>query len=192
MLQLLVSHYIRDDFEMPVGDVLVELLLCLLLPLVVGMTLGRVWPRHQRTVARWCVRVGLVVVALMVIGSLGSGRIQPADYGWPASIAIILFCLIGQQAATLPFYIFRWPRADRMAAGIEVTMRNINLALLLTARLFPGTDPVDRGVLFVVLFYAATAMIAGVPLAANHWRLSQREQTRPGQHRSDKLPACPL
>ena len=43
-------------------------------------------------------------------------------------------------------------------------MRNMNLALLIKARLFPDADAIGNGVLFVVLYYAATAMVAGVPL----------------------------
>lgn len=174
LMQLLVARYIEPDFAMPVGPVLLDLALCLLLPLVVGMVIGRTWPRRRHAIARWSVRVGLVVVVLMIAGSLGSGRIRPGAYGWGAPIAIIVFCIAGQQTAMLPFYLFRWPRTDRMAVGIEVTMRNMNLALLLKARLFPD-GPVADGVLFVVLFYAAVAMVAGLPLALNHRRLSRRE-----------------
>jgi bile acid:Na+ symporter, BASS family len=176
LLQLLVARYIREDFAMPVADILVfDLSLCLLLPLLAGMVVGRTWPQQGTATARWCVHIGLVVVALMIAGSLGSGRIQPGAYGWTVPLAIILFCLLGQQLSMLPFYVLRWPRADRMAVGIEVTMRNMNLALLLKARLFPEADAIGNGVLFVVLFYAAAAMGAGLPLALNHRRLSQRE-----------------
>jgi bile acid:Na+ symporter, BASS family len=175
MLQLLVSRYIQENFEMPVGRIFLDLVLFLLLPLVLGMVAARVWPAWRRVIARWSVRVGLVVVVVMVAGSLGSGRIRPGEYGWGPPIAIILFCLIGQQVGMLPFYIFGLPRSDRMAAGIEVTMRNMNLALLLTSRLFPGTDALGSGVLFVVLFYAATAMVAGVPLVLNHRWLWRRD-----------------
>jgi BASS family bile acid:Na+ symporter len=175
LLQLLVSHYIRESFEMPVGRIIVDLACFLLLPLAVGMIVGRVWPARRQALARWSVRLGLVVVVLMIAGSLGSGRIRPGEYGWGAPIAIILYCLLCQQASMVPFYVMGWPRADRMAVGIEVTMRNMNLALLLKARLFPEANALGNGVLFVVLFYAATAMVVGVPLALNHRWLSRRD-----------------
>lgn len=178
LLQLLVARYIAEDFQMPVGYVVVDLILFLLLPLGVGMLVGRAWPERRLTIARWSVRVGLVVVVLMVVGSLGSGLIEPRRYGWGPPIAIVLFCLICQQVTMLPFYVCRWPRADRMAAGIEVTMRNINLALLLASLLFPERHPLGPGVLFVLLFYAATAMVAGVPLVLNHRWQARREARR--------------
>jgi hypothetical protein len=61
--------------------------------------------------------------------------------------------------------------------GIEVTMRNVNLALLLKALLFPaakGKDPIGDTVLFVVLYYAAVAMVAAIPLTLNHRRILRR------------------
>jgi hypothetical protein len=62
-----------------------------------------------------------------------------------------------------------------MAAGIEITMRNMNLALLIKANLFAPTDVVGDAVLFVILFYAGAAMGVGFPLALNHNRMGRRE-----------------
>ncbi|MBI2808787.1 MAG: bile acid:sodium symporter family protein [Planctomycetes bacterium] len=174
MLQLLATQY-TADFVMPVADVMIDVALCLLLPLVVGLTLGRLVPRHRQILSNICIRIGLAVVIVMVAGSLGSGRIKPLEYGLRVPLAIILFCLLGQQVNMFPFRLFGWPRADRMAVGIEITMRNMNLALLISARLFPPPDPVGGGVLFVILFYAGAAMGVGLPLAWNHRRMAQRE-----------------
>jgi BASS family bile acid:Na+ symporter len=181
LLQLLVARYISADFAMPFGDVLLELILFLLLPLLVGMAIGHRWPAWGKQVTRWCARAGLIVVAVMIAGAVGSDRIRALDYGWNTPVAIVLFCVLGQQLSMLPFYLFGGPRADRMAVGIEVTMRNINLALLLKARLFPEGHPRSGGVLFVILFYAAVALGAGLPLALNHRRLAQREALRDAQ-----------
>jgi BASS family bile acid:Na+ symporter len=179
LLRLLASEYIPPDFDMPILGIIHELALFLLLPLGVGMVLGRAWPKFAKVLARWCVRIGFVVVVIMVVGSLGSGRIRPAEYGLRVPLVIILFCLLGQQVNMLPFRIFPWPRQDRLAAGIEVTMRNMNLALLLLEVLFPPSNPslkpLGDAVLFVVLFYAAVAMGAGLPLALNHRRMWRRE-----------------
>jgi BASS family bile acid:Na+ symporter len=176
LLQLLAARYMPDDFRMPVGEIVIDVSVCLLLPTAVGMAIARLWPAHRTAFARWCVRIGFVVVVAMVVGAFGSGRIRPAEYGLAVPVAIILFCVVGQQLAMLPFYFLPWPRADRMAVGIEVTMRNMNLALLIKARLFPEADELGNGVLFVTLFNAGAAMAAGLPLALNHRRLSRREK----------------
>jgi BASS family bile acid:Na+ symporter len=180
MLQLLATRYIPADFSMPVTDIMIDVALCLLLPLVAGLTISRLWPARHRLLSKICIRIGLVVVVVMVVGSLGSGRIVPSQHGLVVPLAIILFCLLGQQLNMFPFRWFGWPRTDRMAVGIEVTMRNMNLAILINARLFPPSSDLEmnalgEGVLFVVLFYAAAAMGAGFPLAMNHRRLARQE-----------------
>jgi BASS family bile acid:Na+ symporter len=180
MLELLATRYIPPDFRMPVADVMIDVILCLLLPLLVALILQRIWPAQHRLLSKICIRAGLLIVIVMITGSVGSGRIRPGEHGFGVPLAIILFCLAGQQLNMLPFRCFPWPRQDRMAVGIEVTMRNMNLALLINARLFPPgdseTNALAEGVLFVILFYAAAAMCAGFPLALNHRRLARAER----------------
>lgn len=179
ILRLLAAEHLPSEFSMPITDVVMEVFLFLLLPLAAGLVIAHKWPRPRKAISRWCVRIGLVVVVVMVTGSLASGRISPASYGLVAPVAIILFCVIGMQLNMVPFYLFAWPRADRMAAGIEVTMRNMNLALLLYATHFSANDEIGPGVFFVILFYAGAAMAAGLPLALNHRRMSRKERILP-------------
>src|SRR5260370_24009450 len=130
------------------------------------MASARWAPERSGQFSTICLRFGFVVVAGMVIGALGSGRIRPGEYGWRAPLAIIGYCVAIQQVSMLSFRLRGWPPPDCLSVGIEVTMRNMNLALLLKALLFPAvarrSDPVSDGVLFVILFYAATAVRAGL------------------------------
>jgi BASS family bile acid:Na+ symporter len=174
-LELLAADLVPDDVAMPVGVIVADVLLFLIAPLALGMMIGKLWPARRRLIATWSVRVGFVIVAAMIAGSLGSGLIQPGEHGLRLPLAIILFCLLGQQLNMVPFYLFPLPRADRLAVGIEVTMRNMNLALLLNASLFKANADLNGGVMFVILFYAAVALAAGIPLALNHRRLWRRD-----------------
>jgi BASS family bile acid:Na+ symporter len=174
-LRLLASAYVPDDFDMPQGRIIADVFLFLLIPLAAGMILARLVPLYRHPIARWCVRIGFVFVLLIVVGSLGSGQIRPAEHGLVVPLAIILFCVAGQQLNMVPFYVLPISRSDRLAAGIEVTMRNMNLALLLNSSLFTSSPALHDGGLFVILFYGAVAFGAGVPLALNHRRLWRRE-----------------
>lgn len=190
MLELLVD--IPGETRVPADEVMMLVGVYLLLPLAVGMLVARIIPRHKRIFSRICVGIGWVVVALMVIGALGSGRIRPGDYGVKVPIAIIVFCLLIQQGSMIPFYVFRWPRPDRLAVGIETTMRNMNLALLLQVRLFPSdsaSSDIGDAALFVILYYAAVAMAAGFPLALNHLRMARKEARR-NPHPPQNAPAA--
>jgi BASS family bile acid:Na+ symporter len=177
-LRLLAAEHIAG-IDMPAGRMVLELFLYLLLPLGVGMVVARQAPGRAPIFSRWCFRLGLAFVALMVVGSLGSGRIHPGDYGWRAPLAIIAFCLLAQQVSMLPFRLRGWPRADCLSVGIEATMRNLNLALLLKQLLFPaaqGQNAIGDGVLFTILFYAPVAMGCGLPLALRFRRMARREE----------------
>jgi BASS family bile acid:Na+ symporter len=184
LLRLLAAEYAPAEMQMPVGRVVRDVCLYLLLPLGVGMAVSHLAPARRHPFSKWCIRIGFVFVVAMVVGSLGSGRIHPGEYGWRAPIAITVFCLLAQQASLLPFRLLRWPVPDRLAVGIEVTMRNINLALLLKALLFPaaaeGAREVADGVLFALLFYAGVALCAGLPLAWRHRRIMARSGKGPG------------
>ena len=176
LMRWLAQGAIPDEFTMPTVEVMIEIGVFLLLPLIVGMGVARYAPNRRFPFSRWCVRLGWVVVAVVVYFSLG--RINPGEYGMRTPIAIIAFCLLSQQLSMFLFWLRRWPRPDRLSVGIECTMRNMNLALLLKAHLFPAGGSfqhIGDGVFFVILFYSAVALFAGLPLALNHRRLWKRD-----------------
>jgi BASS family bile acid:Na+ symporter len=182
LLRVLALGRLPDDFEMPAGAVVRDVALYLLLPLGVGLAMARWVPAWRRGFSKVCIWAGFVFVLIMVVGSLGSGRIHPGDYGWRVPIAIILFCLACQQVSMLPFRLLRWPNPDCLAVGVEMTMRNLNLALLLKALLFPaekGADPIADGVLFVILFYAGAALGAGIPLVLHFRHMARKAAAAP-------------
>jgi bile acid:Na+ symporter, BASS family len=166
----------QNAAHLPISTVACDVAVYLLLPLLAGMTVHRVAPSWRLAFSKTCIRLGLVLVAVMVAGALGSGRIQPASFGWKAPLAIVVFCVAAMQLSLLPFRIMGWPKPDAVAVGIEVTMRNMNLALLLAVQLFPAGDEMGNGVLFVVLYYGATALVAALPLALRYRRMARRAQ----------------
>jgi BASS family bile acid:Na+ symporter len=182
VLRFLADEQVPAGFAMPVGWILRDLTLYLLLPLAVGMGVARLAPVARRPFSKWCIRAGWVVVIVMIVGSVGSGRVHPAEYGLKGPLAIIVFCLLAQQLSMLPFRVLGWPRANCLSVGIEVTLRNLNLALLLKALLFPavekGVDAIADGVLFVILAYAPVGLCIGIPLALNFRRLAKRDAAR--------------
>lgn len=180
VLRLLAYEHIPDEFKMPVLEVMRLVALYLVLPVLVGMMVARLLPARRALIAKLCVRTGLTLILIIVAGSIASGRIHPGEYGWRAPVAIILFCVLTMQASMLPFRLLHWSRADCLSVGVEATMRNMNLALLLQESLFRlgrASNPIADGVLFVVLFYAATALVAGSLLSLKFRRMARRDVT---------------
>lgn len=164
------------------GHIIGSITLFSLLPLGIGMIVGRQMSEASRNLfAKRCVQAGVVILFVIVFGSLGSGRIHPAEYGWGPPLVVILFCVMTQQLAMVPFRIWSWPSPDRFAVGVEVTVRNINLALMLKATIFPaekGSDPIGDGALFVILFYGAASLIAAIPPIFIHRRALRKAEKR--------------
>ncbi len=185
-LQLFARDYAPAEFEMPTARIVRDVACFVLAPLAAGMALGAFAPLRRKVVSRWLIRVGFVVVFAMIVCALGSQRIKPGDRGLIVPIAIVVFGILCQQLIMLPFRVFGWPRAETVTAGMEITMRNMNLALLLKVSLFPERGPAELAavgaeVMFAVLFYAGAAFFLGLPLALNFLRLARRDERR--EHR---------
>jgi BASS family bile acid:Na+ symporter len=183
MLHSFADGYLPNDLVMPVDVILSDVALFLLAPLALGMIFRKLAPEWAPTVSTWLVRAGLVILLIIVIGSLGSGRIEPLGYGWGTPLAIIVLCLCLQNLSMLLFLLLRWSVADQTAVGVSVTIRNINLALLLATRLFPATTSTAThsfggGVLYVILFWGALSLIVCVPTIFVQRRLLTMEALR--------------
>jgi BASS family bile acid:Na+ symporter len=184
IMQLFADDLVPVGFRMPIAQLMQDLLAFLLVPLGVGMlcrSLSRAW---AESVSPWLIRMGSVLLLCIVTGSLASGRIDPLHYGWGTPIAIIVLCLVIQNSCIALFSILRWPVAEQTAVGIGVTIRNINLALLLLGRLFPaanknapGSD-IGAGVLYVIFFWGALSLIVCVPSIYFQRQALRAEQAR--------------
>jgi len=168
MLNTFAQGYLPENIVMPVDVILTDIALYLLLPVATGMFIRRIAPKAVPFLSTWLVRCGLIILISMVVGSLGSGRIEPLSYGVMTPLTIIVLCLCIQNFSMLIFLVLRWPVADQTAVGVSVTIRNINLALLLATRLFPASEQTDShslggGVLYVILFWGALSLIVCVP-----------------------------
>ena len=165
ILRLFAGQYVPEGFRLPAGEIILEIVLCLLIPLGLGMLAVRNAPAFAGGVNRWAVRAGFVLFAVTVVGSLGSGRLDLDKYGFWVPAAIVLFTFTIQQLGMIPMRISGWPPGDEAAVGIEVTVRNVFLGLLVNALLFPDGATTGGDVLFVLLFYGGTSLIMGAPLA---------------------------
>ena len=173
ILRLMGGHYLPPQIIMPVGSIMQEIFVFLLLPLAAGMLLARfIDPNPARIGSKWVVRASLVVVGILVVGSLGSGRIDFSRYAWWIPLSVFLYCLIIQ------IIILRGARhglgfsqRDSMALGIESSMKNVNLAVLISASLFSIEGEhahFGGGVLFTILLYGGVALVvAAVPAISN-------------------------
>lgn len=167
VLEIFASTHLPRGFEMPVARIAFDIFFCLLAPLVVGMAIGNRLARIRMGFATWCIRGSLFVILLIVVGSVSAGRVDAVAYGPIGLLAIVLFAVASQQAALLASRLARLRERDRVAIGIEVTIRNTNLALLVKASILPAlpgvADPIADGAFFVALLYGGVALLVALP-----------------------------
>jgi BASS family bile acid:Na+ symporter len=168
ILRLFIGAHLPADFEMPTGRVAYEIGVTLLVPLGLGMLIGARFPERREAFSRWSIRGSLAVIGMMVVGAAGAGRLDPESYGVMALVAILLLATIGQILTLGVCLLARLTPGDRVAIGIEATIRNTNLGILVKASLFPAVvgviDPIGDGMFFVALLYGGAALLVATPL----------------------------
>jgi BASS family bile acid:Na+ symporter len=157
------------DFHVPFSKTVFPVAAFLLTPMIVGMWIARLLPKHRHKFAKWAVRASLAPLALIVVGSLGSGRIDLTEYGWRVPILLGAFVYVSIMLTRRIAILIGYNWSDSFTIGVEVAVRNGNLAIALVASLFPATspsDPIGRGVFFVTLFTAGAMTMFGLLSAA--------------------------
>lgn len=175
ILDFLIADYMHDSFVMPAKKVAIEIGLCLLLPLGLGMAVLKRFPNYAERFSNICVKGSLTGIGIIVVGSLGAGRLNFANtsgddiallFGFIISLTLVGIWL------TKGFGLA--PEDDR-AIEMEVVVRNVNLGFLLKVSLFPAvagqSNPVADLALFTMLLYGAWQLATGIFLI--FWRRRQ-------------------
>jgi len=166
LLKLLAGWAIAGGIQMPVSAVVQDVSLYLLIPMLVGMGVRKRFVTHATRFSNWMVRSSMVVLLIIVFGSLKSGRIEVWEHGWTVPV-LLIGCAIGQYAMTqLVTRIAGLSPTDCYTLAIEVSIRNGNLAILLSGTLFAGATvaeaPISAGALYVALFYGGAALVLAI------------------------------
>lgn len=190
VVRILGAGLLPSEFQMPAGQIVSEVVGYLFVPLAIGMTIARFSPALGERLAPWFIRIGIVFLVAMIVGSLAGGRIDVASLGWGPPLTLILFTIVAHQAAMAPGRLLGYPSVDNIAVGIEANVRNINLALLLKATMFPASSKsaeISGDALYAILFYGATSLVICGPMITVH-RMRARRARRAA--RNDSAPAA--
>jgi BASS family bile acid:Na+ symporter len=168
ILSLLIREFLPSDFSMPYVKIMKEIALTLLVPLFLGMIYLRFFTRTAANLSKWCIRVSLFGVLLIVIGSYVNGRLNMASFGYQNMITILLFMFAIVVINQLLPKLLGVSRSDSTAIEFEVIFRNINLGILLNVSIFPATVPetahLGNMVLFSLLLFGFAALFMAAPL----------------------------
>ena len=168
ILSLMISQYLPADFTMPKAQIMSEIAVTLLLPLVVGMLYLYLFPRSAPTLSKWSIRGSLVGILAIVVGSAMAGRLNIAAFGMTNVLLVIAFVIFLSAVGHLIPRILRLSRKDSTAIEFEVIVRNINLGVMIKASIFPAaavaTAELGNTVLFTLLLYGALQLLIAAVL----------------------------
>lgn len=165
ILELLIANYMPEDFTMPATRIAIEICAFLLIPLFLGMAFLHFVPGKAELFSKICIRGSLFVIGLIVVGSLGAGRLDFEAFGVFNFLLMIGLVLVFGVLSRPICRLLNLGRADLTAIEMEVIVRNVNLGLLIKASLFPAVvgkmDPLGDMVLFTLLVYGSLGLIGG-------------------------------
>lgn len=168
ILSLLITEYLPADFTMPTAQIVTEIALTLLLPLVIGMAILKWSPNNAGWISKWSIRLSLFGILMIIVGSTSAGRLDLEAFGNQNMLLVCAFVISLCVASWLAKQVFKLTKADSTAIRMEVVVRNVNLGLLIKASMFPavaGVDnPLANAVLFTVLLYGALQMLVAAGL----------------------------
>lgn len=168
VLGLLITQYLPSDFQMPTGQIVREIALTLLLPLAAGMLILRSLPKYAPVISKWSIRLSLLGIFLIVVGSSSAGRLDMQAFGTNNLILVLIFIILIGALGWVAARLLKLNQTDSTAIEMEVIVRNVNLAVLIKASIFPATASetgnIGDMVLFTVLLYGALQMLVAAIL----------------------------
>ena len=167
MLSLMARAFLPREFSFPVERAVREMFFYLLLPLAAGMLLRRLQRGRADAVAPWAIRASLIVVAIIAVGALGSGRIRIEEYGWRPPLVILAYGLSSVVIVPQLCRLLRRYDDETVALTVQTALRNIGIGLLLVRFFFPG-EVFQAHILYTCLFYAGMQLCLALPIILRH------------------------
>jgi BASS family bile acid:Na+ symporter len=176
ILSLLITDYLPANFAMPTAQIVNDIALTLLLPLVIGMAVLRLLPSQAQAISKWSIRASLFGILLIVVGSSMAGRLDTQAFGSHNVMLVFAFVIALAIIGWLVPKFMALTKPDTVAIQMEVVVRNVNLGVLIKASMFPviiGADnTVGDMVLFTILLYGAVQMILAAFIIFYHRKFS--------------------
>ena len=168
ILDLLIGPYVPADFELPAGKIAFEILISLLIPLALGMLLLKLAPKMAEPISKWSVRLSLLLIISIIVGALSAGRLDAEAMGVSNMLIVVGFIVVVMVLGFAIPRLFSLPIADVSAIDMEITIRNVNLGVLIKASLFPvvagAANPLGDMALFTILLYGGAMNFLVLPM----------------------------
>ena len=160
---LLVWLLAGETVDVDVIGMLLSILWVVILPIVLGLLVKRVWPRTTEKAAGYLPALSSLAICVIVLIVIAANAHKLLDGGWVILLVIVLHNVCGLAAGYLIGSMLHLSPAKRRAISVEVGMQNSGLASSLATLHFAAyplaTIP---GALFSVWHNISGAVVARI------------------------------
>lgn len=152
----------HDAIPVPVGRMVGQLALMLLLPLGLGMALRHWWPGLVYRGGRWLRRLSILGLAVLVGAILYAERANLASGLGPMVTAALAFSVTAMLTGWGLGWLIGLNRNDRFTLLLEFGVRNLALVALIGITVFGRVEFVLFATLFLVVEMPIVLLLAGL------------------------------
>ena len=160
---LLVWLLAGETVDVDVAGMLLSILWVVILPIVLGLVVRRLWPRTTGRATVWLPALSTLAICMIVIIVIAANAHKLLAGGWIIMLVVVLHNVLGLAVGYMIGAILRLQPAKRRAISIEVGMQNSGLATSL-ATLHFASYPLTAipGALFSVWHNISGAVVARI------------------------------
>ncbi len=133
-----------------------EVFAIVLLPVVAGMIVRRIWPRFADAMDRPVRIVSVIVLVVVIAGAVASNWALLVDNAGRLAAITVVFCAI---SLTLGYLVPRWARVGRrqaIASSFEIGIHNATLAIVIAQTVMGSVElSLPAAVYGVLMFFVA-------------------------------------
>ena len=161
MTPLLLRLLVGSTVEVPAGDMLASLFRIVLLPVLAGVVLNRLFEPAIRRVLPFLapLAVAAILLIIAIVVALNAGRLR--EVGLAVVFATLLHNVSGLALGYLAAWALRFEPAVRRTLAIEVGMQNSGLATALALKFFAPAAALP-GAIFSVWLNVTGAVFAAI------------------------------
>ena len=137
------------------------LLWTVVIPVLAGYSVSRLWPAFERFVQRVGQMVANLAILWIIAVVVALNREKMMQIQAPLLSALVMVNALGYAAGWMGGYVFRLPEAMRRALTLEIGMQNAGVGSMLALQLFPDRPETS----IPTALYAFGCMLSGTLLA---------------------------
>lgn len=134
----------------------IEVFAIVLLPVVAGMIVRKIWPAFALKMDRPVRIVSVIVLVVVIVGAVVSNWTLLTENFWSLAGVTVLFCVVSLALGYLVPRLLRISRPQAIASSFEIGIHNATLAIVIASSVLGSAElALPAAVYGVLMFFVA-------------------------------------